>query len=161
MSVYGSYLTESYEDLGEKEINFFGTKANIKIKSSGTIAADDKLLAKVDNVLKVVCSKELYENWYKEKDDIFEEINDDPYFKGKKIKNANDLIKALKEEITNKNTRVYINTYRKTIYFCGEYWCDPEHGYSISFPDGEYVKSKGYNSSKGPVTYFGQYSDAL
>jgi hypothetical protein len=160
-------IRESYEIITTKDMNFDGVKIKINIKDSYN-SKDSKLVQKVDSVLKTICSPSLYGYLYNLDKDFYEtEINTDPYYDGKTIKSGKDLMNAIKEEITNKNTCLYIDGQRNCIYFCGEYWIDPEHGFSIVFPGGNFVKAKSnkdkkYDSHYNPlITYIGQYSDAL
>ena len=165
LEVRKSVILESYQEVcNPKEINFFGTKTTIKVKSDDP---KSKLISKVDSVLKTICNASLYNYLYNLDKDFYEkEINEDPYFNGKKIKSGEDLKNALKEQITHKNTNIFISNYHNAIYFCGEYFIDDEHGYSIVFPKGNLIKGKPGDSKldkqyKPLITYIGQYSDPL
>lgn len=87
------------------------------------------------------------------------------YFDGTEIKSGKDLKKSI-EEI---KVIAYV---RGVIYICGEYWYDPEHGFSIKFPRGKFIKSEhdtyDYQRDEGKdvnfipqCTILGQYSDYL
>jgi hypothetical protein len=153
-------LLEGFEDVDSREINFDGIKTTIPIKTDNP---DSKLLDKVDSVLKTVCSPSLYNYLYKMEKRYYEdEVNTDPYYDGKKIQSGKDLMNACKEQITHKNTKIFINDRRNMIYFCGEYWCDEEHGYCITFPGGKFVKgNESSNKYNSKITRMGLYSDAL
>lgn len=129
------------------------------------IERDKGIDVNLDSVLKILDSNELYDYLYNYHKKEFEEINNDSYFNGKTIKSGMDLKNSI-EEIK------LIAYYDNVIYVCGEYWCDPEHGFSIKFPNGEFVKSKfdsfDYDRDEGKesdykisCTLLGQYSDYL
>ena len=129
------------------------------------IERDKEIDVNLDSVLKILDSNELYDYLYNYHKKKFEEINNDSYFNGKTIKSGMDLKNSI-EEIK------LIAYYDNVIYVCGEYWCDPEHGFSIKFPNGEFVKSKfdsfDYARDEGKesdykisCTLLGQYSDYL
>lgn len=161
---YGVLCESSYSEVNTKDIIFDGIKTKVKIKCDNK---DSKLLSKVDSILKIVCSSSLYNYLYTLDKDLYEkDINQDPYFDGKTIKSGKDLMNAIKDQITHKNTAVFVDNYKNCIYFCGEYWIDEEHGYSIVFPEGKFIKGKAgakkYDSNYKPViTFIGQYSDPL
>ena len=119
----------------------------------------------INSVLKLVGSnKSLYTYLYTQNKSLYDdEINKNPYFDGKTIQNGIDLLKAM----TN-DTRYTLVVTEKTVYFCGEYWIDPEHGFSISFPNGKFVKAEKEsrmtdirNKYRTEITVLGQFSDAL
>ena len=121
----------------------------------------------IDKVLKAICMESLYNYLYKLNKDFYTyEINEEPYFKGKQINSGKDLYNSI--DITDKNTSIFVcdDKYRKCIYFAGEYWVDDEHGFSITFPNGKFVRAgkdgKTVNSNYVPIaTGIGQYSDCL
>lgn len=151
---------ESTTSSDERIVTFkmFGKEATCKIISNYGESVNNTI---VNNILKIVGSnKSLYDYLYKENKDMFEEINDDPYFKGKKINNGMDLINAMTEDL---KYTMYIS--RGCVYFCGEYWVDPEHGFSIYFPRGKFIKAiqkKYIGDNYVPIaTTIGQFSDGL
>ena len=160
-------ITESSEMIDKKEVNFFGTKVTIPvIKSDDEEKISDKLLSKVDNAIKYITTPALYNYLVKLHSKMFDEISNDDYFDGKSIKSGNDLIEAIKEQIKHKNTMIFVSERYNTIFLCGEYWCDDEHGYSISFPGGKFIKANSldnaFNKDYEPVaTALGQYSSYL
>lgn len=138
-------------------VNFNNKTFNVKIISDGEIDID------LDECLKLLNNDELFEYLYNYHIKMFEEINSDKYFNGKTIKSGKDLKNSI-EQIS------LIAYYKKVIYICGEYWCDPEHGFSIKFPNGKFIKSIydffDYNRDEGkdvayiPIcTILGQFLD--
>lgn len=164
------YLNEdsSKKIIEEKDINFFGTKTKIEIRSYDN-KINKQLLNKVDNILKTICNPSLYDYLYKINSNYFEgEINDDSYYDGKTIKSGKDLRDSI--DITHRNTAIIISDKHNVIYFCGEYWPDEEHGFSIAFPKGNFVKHPQssqvrkdyYDEHHNPkYTFLGQWSDCL
>ena len=114
-----------------KIIEFNGTKYNVQLELENFKEYD------LDNCLKTLNTDELFNYLYNYHNNFFNEINEDPYFEGKKIESGKDLKNSIEsiEIITIKDDVIYI---------CGEYWCDPEHGFSIAFPKGNFIKSQ-YN----------------
>ena len=125
------------------------------------------LMKKIDNVLKIAgTNKSLYSYLYMISKDFIDDVNDDPYFDGKCCNSEKDLMDALEF------THVIVDTRRGNtcIYLAGEYWLDDEHGFSITFPDGKFIKAKrdanGYyktrDSHYAPIaTGLGQFSDSF
>ena len=127
--------------------------------------SDKKIDVNLDDVLKVLYSEELFDYLYDYHKEMFDEINNDSYFAGKTINSGEDLKNSI-EEIK------LIAYFNGVIYICGEYWCDPEHGFSIKLPNGKFIKSKynkyDYSRDEGEkarytitCTLLGQYSDYL
>ena len=140
-------------------IEFNNRTFNAKIEN------DKEIDINLDNIIKILNSSELYDYLFNYHKKMFDEINNDSYFDGKTIKSGRDL----KNSIEDIKLVAYFN---EVIYICGEYWCDPEHGFSIKFPNGEFIKSKydsfDYNRDEGKETGYkisctllGQYSDYL
>lgn len=140
-------------------LDFNGKKHNVQIELNDN---NDSILSECLNALN---TDELFNYLYNYHIELFNEINEDPYYDGKTIKSGEDLKNSIDciEKIICSN---------EVIYVCGEYWCDPEHGFSITFPKGKFVKSKydkfEYNRDKGkdvdyvPVcTILGEYTDYL
>lgn len=138
-------------------VNFNNETYNVPLIS------DQKIDIDLNECLNLLNSYELFDYLYSYHIEMFEDINSDIYFNGKTIKSGIDLINSI-TEITQ------IAYYNKVIYICGEYWCDPEHGFSIKFPNGKFIKSKynsyDYNRDEGkdvkykPIcTLLGQSSD--
>lgn len=136
-------------------VEFNNKLYNVKLNS------DKEIDVNVDDCLKILNNEELFDYLYNYHLALFDEINNDSYFNGKTIKSGQDLKNSI-EEIKS------IAYFEGIVYICGEYWCDPEHGFSISFPNGKFVKSKydsyDYDRDKGeeneyvPVcTLLGQY----
>lgn len=156
-------LNENYNLLKEIPVNIFGNKINLKIKCDEKL--NKKLESKIDNVIKYISAKSLYNYLYNLNKNYYDsEINSDPYYDGKTIKSGTDLLKSI--DFNHKNTTLFLDSDRNCIYFCGEYWVDPEHGFSIVFPNGNFIKGEGkdkkYDSKYNPLfTFMGQYSDAL
>ena len=157
-----SYLNEAYQDNGTIDGSFNGKKFTAKIETDNP---DSKLMSKVQSIIKTVSSISLYNYLYNlDKDFYNKEINNDSYYDGKKIESGKDLMNSI--EINHKNTTIFVNDRRNIIYFCGEYWVDDEHGFSISFPGGKFIKGasnqKKYDSHWNPqFTFMGEYSYAL
>lgn len=155
-------IAEESTDLKSRTMPFkmFGKNAKVVIYENeyDNIKIDDST---ANAVLKMVgTNKSIYDYLYKSSSSMFDEINSDPYYKGKKITSGNDLIKAMTEDL---KYSMYIK--QGCIYFCGEYWVDPEHGFSIWFPNGKFVKASNgkYQDTKyKPIaTKLGQHSDGL
>ena len=139
------------------KIFFNGKEYNVKVDNEEGIDINECITA--------LNNDELFNYLYNYQIDFFNDINTDPYFDGKTIKSGEDLKNSI-EEIS------LISCRDGVIYICGEYWCDPEHGFSIKFPGGKFVKSEhntyNYNRDEGkyakyiPVcTLLGLYSDCL
>ena len=173
MSVYGYILNESCHSfvIDSVKIKINGKVLNCPINMDDRYKdADSNTKAKLDNMLKVIPSivkliegKELWDYLYKLHEDMFYEINEDPYFDGKTIKSGKDLKNAID---TRYKITIFIDEYDECVYFCGEYWCDEEHGFCVTFPDGKFVKAKEGKKKKGKdyspyYTYLGQFADAL
>ena len=127
------------------------------------IITDQEIDFDLSECLKLLNSDELFNYLYSYHIKMFEDINIDAYFNGKTIKSGNDL----KNSISKISQIAY---YNNVIYICGEYWCDPEHGFSIKFPNGKFTKSKypsyNYDRDEGQdaqyipnCTLLGQFSD--
>ena len=154
--------SKSYEVGDTIEIKFNNNRFNVKIKTSGDNDNVD-LLSKVDSCVKALNSSDLWNYLYKYHIKLFQDINSDSYFDNKKIKSGSDLKKSIEE--------IKVIMIRKDcIYIAGEYWCDPEHGFSICFPKGKFIKSKydtyDYNRDEGKdakyipqVTVLGGYDN--
>jgi hypothetical protein len=141
-------------------IKFFGKPMQVKVHLKER-DVNSELIKMFNGVLKKVCnSKELWSYLYSTSKSWIEDVNDDPYFKGKTCKSTKDLIDAV-EKIN------YIGISQNAIWVCGEYWIDPEHGFSIAFPNGKFVrsasdKSPSYDSKYNVTsTGLGQYGDAF
>jgi hypothetical protein len=140
-------------------INFFGKPMKVKVhiderdKDSALINTFDRLLKSVGS------SNQLWGYLYNQRKKMFDEVNKDPYYDGKTCKSGKDLINSV--------GRIdYIGISRDIVYICGEYWIDDEHGFSISFPNGKFVRLKDgeklYDTRYIPIgTVLGQYADAL
>lgn len=130
-----------------KIINFEFNGKNNEIELDDSIK--DEMLEKVENCLLLMNNIELFDYLYMSSKEMFEYINDDPYFNGKTIKSGEDLKNSIEE--------IKLIAYKdNTYYICGEYWCDDEHGFSISFPDGNFIKENSSNS-----TFLGNFDDYL
>lgn len=140
-------------------IEFNGKNYNLKIEGEQETNID------ISKCLDTLNNDELFDYLYKYHIDMFNNINGDSYFEGKKIKSGKDLKNSI-EQIK------VISCKNGVIYVCGEYWCDPEHGFSIKFPQGKFIKSKydtfNYNRDEGkdsgyiPIcTLLGQFSDYM
>ena len=152
-----------------KSINFFGKELNIRhVYLSGGTETSIPIDSKIEQVLKIFSTnKGLYNYLYKIHNKLFNEINNDPYFDGKKIKSGNDLIKAIQDNNGKNIIDIYFDKRNNVYYICGEYWCDDEHGYSICFPGGRFVQAKStdykdwYKDYVPVATILGQYDNAL
>ena len=102
----------------------------------------------IKSISQTLNNNEVWEYLYEENKDWFEkEINNDPYYKGKKIESGKDLKTSI-EKISA------IGQYKNIVYVAGEYWVDDEHGFSISFPNGKFTKSgKEKTELKGHSSY--------
>ena len=163
-------INEAYQENGTIDGSFNGKKFTAKIKTDNP---DSKLMSKVQSVIKTVGSISLYNYLYESDKNFYrDEVNTDSYYDGKKIESGKDLMNSI--EINHKNSTIFVNDRRNTIYFCGEYWVDPEHGFSITFPGGKFVKAdkalygelqlrkERYDSHWIPqFTFMGLYSDSL
>jgi len=140
-------------------VQFNGKDYNLRIDSETGIDVD------ISECLKALDSDELFNYLYRYHIHMFNEINSDPYYEGKTVKSGKDLKESIK--------KIKIIACKKgVVYICGEYWCDPEHGFSIKFPGGKFVKSKydvfdfdrdeGKDASYIPkCTVLGHFSDYL
>lgn len=104
----------------------------------------EKLMTKIDSVVKTFCTnKALYGYLYKaaeeEYGDYYWRQSDDEE-EGKFCKSGADLLDAIKEDIKRYGAKLIVQDYYNTLAICGEYWIDEEHGFSISFPQGKFVK---------------------
>lgn len=145
----------------KKIITFYFNNKTFKVQ----IISDQEVDIDLTECLKLLNNDELFDYLYSYHIKMFEEINNDAYFNGKTIKSGKDLINS----ITEISQIVY---YNNVVYICGEYWCDPEHGFSIKLPNAHFIKSKynsyDYNRDEGktvkyiPIcTVLGQFSDYL
>ena len=145
-----TFLNESTKDdvIGDVDIKVFGRVYNIQIKtnrweneySRESHNYDQQIQAAI-KLSKVVSDISLYNYLYTLNKNYFrDEINTDPYYNGKQINSGSDLMKSI--DFGHKNTKFYVDPKTKVIYFCGEYWPDEEHGFSITFPNGKFVKGK-------------------
>ena len=127
------------------------------------IISDQEIYIDLNECLNLLNNDDLFEYLYNYHIKMFEEINNDKYFNGKTIKSGKDLKNSI-EQISQ------IAYHNNVLYICGEYWCDPEHGFSIKFPNGKFIKSKNafydYNRDEGKdvnyipsCTLLGQFSD--
>ena len=139
------------------EIEFNGKKYEVNLENI------EENNINLEECLTALNNDELFDYLYNYQIKMFEEINNEPYFEGKTIKSGKDL----KNSIESIDLISYNN---EVIYVCGEYWCDPEHGFSIAFPKGKFIKSQysnyEYDRDQGetvdyiPVcTVLGQFSD--
>lgn len=135
------------EKLGNRVIEFNGAEYDVEI------IGDKELDIEINDCIDILNSDELFDYLYENTKWMFDEINSDPYFEGKTITSGEDLKNSI-EEISQ------IGYKRDVIYICGEFWCDPEHGFSISFPNGKFVK-KGDAEEGSKFTVLGQFSDCL
>jgi hypothetical protein len=167
-SVLEAYFNET-NNSDANSINFFGKELNIRhVYLSGGTETIIPIDSKIEQVLKIFSTnKGLYNYLYKIHNKLFNEINNDPYFDGKKIKSGNVLIKAIQDNDGKNITDIYFDKIYNVYYICGEYWCDDEHGYSIRFPSGRFVQAKSTDSKDWykdyvPIaTILGQYDNAL
>lgn len=165
---YELFLKESILS-DNKSINFFGKELNIRhVYLSGGTETSIPIDSKIEQVLKIFSTnKGLYNYLYKIHNKLFNEINNDSYFDGKKIKSGNDLIKAIQDNNGKNIIDIYFDKRNNVYYICGEYWCDDEHGYSICFPGGRFVQAKSidykdwYKDYVPVATILGQYDNAL
>lgn len=163
-----SWLIEAYLEEGKNDsekglpefIDFFGKKFHIHISSY--YGNDEKAKAnteKIKSALKAFCSAGLYNYLVKANSSWMDEINSDPYFQGKTCKSGKDLIDAIKNDPTNANKgfAVFVkeNDGVLNIFIGGEYWLDPEHGFSINFPNGKFTKCPNEKSISGYPKYTG------
>ena len=163
------YFNESDNSSDTQIINFFGKKLNIRhVYLSGGDQKNIPIDSKISQIIKIFSTnKGLYNYLYKNHIKLFNEINNDPYFEGKKIKSGNDLIKAIQENDGKNIIDIFYDKRNNVYYICGEYWCDPEHGFSICFPDGKFIQSKStdykdwYKDYVPVATILGQYDNAL
>ena len=132
------------------------------LNSNNEIITGEDYDLDLTEILDVLNGDELYDYLYRYQINKFEDINrNSDLFDGKKINSGDDL----KQSIQNIKQLVYSNG---VVYVCGEYWCDPEHGFSIKFPNAKFIKS-GYNlydydrdeSFITVCTLIGEYSDYL
>ena len=144
------------------KLEFNGKIYNLRVDDK-----DDKddIDVDINDCLIALNNNELFDYLYKYHKNMFDEINNDPYFDGKTIKSGEDLKNSIQD--------LKVIAYKKgVVYICGEYWCDPEHGFSIKFPNGKFIKSEydsfDYNRDEGKdanytpkCTILGQYSDYL
>ena len=129
-------------------IDFFGKKFKINIpdyyKNNEKVQEN---IGAVKSAIKAFCSTGLYNYLVKINSVMMDEINNDPYYKEKTCKSGKDLIDAIKNDSTNinKGFKIFIKDYDGilNIFIAGEYWLDPEHGFSINFPNGKVVKYDG------------------
>ncbi len=141
----------------EKIIKFNGKEYNVDIEFCENVD--------IEKCVDILNSDELFDYLYAYHIDMFNEINEDPYYNGKTVKSGKDLKNSI-EKIS------LIKSKNGVVYICGEYWCDDEHGFSIKLPNGEFVKSQystfdfsrdqGKEVNYKPIcTLLGQYSDSF
>lgn len=122
----------------------------------------DSMLKAIPSIVKLIEGTELWGHLYKLQKDYYDDINDDPYFEGRKVKSGKDLKNSID---TKYKVEIYIDAYRNCVYFCGDYWCDPEHGFAVTFPDGKFIKKKDGKPKENKYfpyyTYLGSYDEAL
>jgi hypothetical protein len=156
-SILEEVMMEQYGDIDsinestDKTITAkFFDRGNINIViSNGVSHADmfpDNVNDLISSVIKTCCTnKALYDYLYTRNKSFFEDINEEPYLGGKTINCGKDLINAIETKY-----KFYCGAAMEkskdgkevpVIFFNGEYWCEPEHGFSISFPNGKIVKS--------------------
>ena len=156
--------------IGHVGIKVFGRTYNIEIgtnrwKGQYANVSYTQQIQAVNKLAKLVTDISLYNYLYNhDKEWYTEEINDDPYYDGKKINSGMDLMKSI--DWGHKNTMFMVDPKTKVIYFCGEYWVDEEHGFSIYFPNGKFVKGKPgervVDEHWVPIyTGMGQYADSF
>ena len=147
MSIFGTFLEESYDYMeeaakdsifkfGDQSINytFFGDNYNLSIKIGKSDFEEKEIEKMINSVIKISKSKSLYSYLYNINKDKIEELNEVIDSRDKPVKNGNDLIKSMQPQS--------IVLKRNTVYIVGSYYLDNEHGYSISFPNGKFIKSK-------------------
>lgn len=117
----------------EVVINVLGKSFDVKIVRHGTN------IDKIDNTLnkflqaKPWNNQSMYKEIYEKNSSQWDDINDDPYFKGKKVNSVSDITKAIKEKVHT------IDVGEHVCLLSGEWWIDPEHGWGINFWDGKYI----------------------
>lgn len=152
----------------EIENSFFGKNMNGVIDDERSLLFSDKWAKQkiINNALKIFSTdKSLWNYLYSISKKWIDEANNDPYFNGKKCKNGNDLIQAIKDDNEILHIHVKIKNEIPTIYICGDFWLDDEHGFSVNFINGEFIKCKGnkitYNNYTPTCTVLGSYDEAL
>lgn len=149
MEQYGD-IDSINESTGKTITAKFFDRGNINIVISNGVSHADMLPDNVNDlissVIKTCCTnKALYDYLYTRNKSFFEDINEEPYLGGKTINCGKDLINAIETKY-----KFYCGAAMErskdgkevpVIFFNGEYWCEPEHGFSISFPNGKIVKS--------------------
>lgn len=168
-SVYDNLFKSIHEAANiELSCNFFGTKKKVLVKDyykNQKFYEENKEM--VEKALKTFCSnKSLWSYLYTISEKWISEINNDPYFDGKKCESGADLIQAVKDDKKNQ-LDIFLQDENNNIvvYICGDYWLDDEHGFSVNFINGEFVKCKGskvtYSDHRPTCTVLGQYDNAL
>ena len=141
------------------QISFFGKSVQLKLNKN-LDKAPEEIKKKYNKIINMCCNnKSLYSYLYSINVQLWKEVNEDSYYeKDQKIKSVQDLINSID---TKQKISLYYNEYNKNVYFSGEYWVDPEHGFSINFPNGEFVKGDQKYNNVDKCTRLGQYSDGL
>ena len=80
-----------------KIINFEFNGKNNEIELDDSIK--DEMLEKVENCLLLMNNFELFDYLYMSSKEMFEYINDDPYFNGKTIKSGEDLKNSIEPNV--------------------------------------------------------------
>lgn len=155
---------EGFEEQGRKYITFPFNSRKYKCKVYiDEHTKEEEIMKKVNAFIKTnpLNNPALWEHLYESNLGFFEDVNDDPYFDGKKILSAVDL----KKSISDINL-VCVDLKENNFYVCGEWWCEPEHGFSINFPNGKFKPYHGKDYLRDSVchrekaTFLGQHSDA-
>ena len=147
----------------KKKVPLLGKQAEVTVYIYGGLDKTE-VDKRIDNFIrsKTFEDQKIWDALYKKNKSYFEEINNDPYFNGKKIASPSDLKKSL--EITA------ISVHKGSLHVKGEWWGDPEHGFSINFPKDNFVDPNNHtdwkndyceHGEKRELSHFGQYSDDL
>ena len=107
-------------------------KASIKCKKE----YNEILLKNLKSTIKIMNSKSLYDYLYNYYKDMFDEMNE---YGDCSIESGSDIVKAIYgiDLITIEHDTVYVSGYCE--------W-DEEHGFSIGFPNGKFVKNTSNNT---------------
>lgn len=153
------YLHTSYK----RKVFFLGKRSDVNVFIFNDLSKEDAD-KRIDAFIraKTFEDQKIWNSLYKKNKAYFDEINSDPYFDGKKISSPSDLKKSL--EITA------ISVHKNSLYVKGEWWGDPEHGFSINFPNDKFIDPNNHadwkndyceHGEKRELSHFGQYSDDL
>lgn len=136
MVLFEQFLDEAISSIMEssspnKDFKFNGKTYTVKIKNK--ITPKHQFIPNIDEIESLFNSTKLWEHLYKSNTSWWNEVSEDDQY-GIAINSARDL----KSSVTSVTT---IIQKQDGVYVCGEWKVDPEHGFSVNFPNGKLVTS--------------------